>query len=235
MKKMILASTSTIHGSTYLDYIKEEVKVLFSNSKKIIFIPYARPDGLTHEKYTKLASNFFIKLGIEVNGIHEYKDLKKAIKNTDGIFIGGGNSFLLLKNLIDNDLINYLKEAIESGKPYLGTSAGINICGPSIGTSNDMPIIHPNSFKALNLIPFNINPHYLDVINDSKHMGETRETRIKEFHFFNSQIVIGLREGSYLSVLGEKIILKGNKSARVFEQNKKPYEVEINYNLKDLY
>ena len=232
---MILASTSTIHGSTYLDYIKEEVKVLFSNSKKIIFIPYARPDGLTHEKYTKLASNFFIKLGIEVNGIHEYKDLKKAIKNTDGIFIGGGNSFLLLKNLIDNDLINYLKEAIESGKPYLGTSAGINICGPSIGTSNDMPIIHPTSFKALNIIPFNINAHYLDAINDSKHMGETRETRIKEFHFFNSQIVIGLREGSYLSVLGEKIILKGNKSARVFEQNKKPYEVEINYNLKDLY
>jgi dipeptidase E len=235
MKKMILASTSTIHGSTYLDYIKDEVKVLFSNSKKIIFIPYARPDGLTHEKYTKLASNFFIKLGIEVNGIHEYKDLKKAIKNTDGIFIGGGNSFLLLKNLIDNDLINYLKEAIESGKPYLGTSAGINICGPSIGTSNDMPIIHPTSFKSLSIIPFNINPHYLDAINDSKHMGETRETRIKEFHFFNSQIVIGLREGSYLSVLGEKIILKGNKSARVFEQNKKPYEVEINYNLKDLY
>ena len=232
---MILASTSTIHGSTYLDYIKDEVKVLFSNSKKIIFIAYARPDGLTHEKYTKLASNFFIKLGIEVNGIHEYKDLKKAIKNTDGIFIGGGNSFLLLKNLIDNDLINYLKEAIESGKPYLGTSAGINICGPSIGTSNDMPIIHPTSFKSLNIIPFNINPHYLDAINDSKHMGETRETRIKEFHFFNSQIVIGLREGSYLSVLGEKIILKGNKSARVFEQNKKPYEVEINYNLKDLY
>jgi dipeptidase E len=235
MKKMILASTSSIHGSTYLDYIKEEVKVLFSNSKKIIFIPYARPDGLTHEKYTKLASDFFIKLGIEVNGIQEYKDLKKAIKNTDGIFIGGGNSFLLLKNLIDNDLINYLKEAIESGKPYLGTSAGINICGPSIGTSNDMPIIHPTSFKSLNIIPFNINPHYLDAINDSKHMGETRETRIKEFHFFNSQIVIGLREGSYLSVLGEKIILKGNKSARVFEQNKKPYEVEINYNLKDLY
>ena len=118
---------------------------------------------------------------------------------------------------------------------YQNQNLGINICGPSIGTSNDMPIIHPTSFKALNIIPFNINPHYIDAINDSKHMGETRETRIKEFHFFNSQIVIGLREGSYLSVLGEKIILKGNKSARVFEQNKKPYEVEINYNLKDLY
>jgi len=234
MKKMILASTSTVFGSTYLDYIKDEVKLLFRNSKKIIFIPYARPNGLTYEKYTKLASDFFVKLGIEVNGIHEYKDLKQAINDTDGIFIGGGNSFLLLKKLIDNDLINYLKEAIDKGKPYLGTSAGINICGPSIGTSNDMPIIHPTSFNALNIIPFNINPHYLDSISNSKHMGETRETRIKEFHFFNSQIVIGLREGSYLSVSGEKIILKGNKSARVFEQNKKPYEVEINFNLSDL-
>lgn len=231
---MILASTSTIFGGTYLDYIKDEIKLLFSNSNKIIFIPYARPNGLTHEKYTKLASDFFIKLGVQVNGINEYKDLKQAIKDTDGIFIGGGNSFLLLKKLIDNNLINYLKEAIESGKPYLGTSAGINICGPSIGTSNDMPIIHPTSFNALNIIPFNINPHYIDAITNSKHMGETRETRIKEFHFFNSQIVIGLREGSYLSVLGEKIILKGNKSARVFEQNKKPYEVEINFNLRDL-
>jgi len=234
MKKMILASTSTIYGSTYLDYIKDEIKLLFSNSKKIIFIPYARPNGLTHEKYTKLASDFFIKLGIKLNGIHKYKDLKKAINDNDGIFIGGGNSFLLLKTLIDNDLINSLKEAINSGKPYLGTSAGINICGPSIGTSNDMPIIHPNSFKALNIIPFNINPHYLDPITNNKHMGETRETRIKEFHFFNSQIVIGLREGSYLFVNGDRIILKGNNSARIFEQNKKPYEVEINFNLSDL-
>ena len=97
MKKMILASTSTIYGSTYLDYIKDEIKLLFSNSKKIIFIPYARPNGLTHEKYTRLASDFFIKLGIKLNGIHKYKDLKKAINDNDGIFIGGGNSFLLLK------------------------------------------------------------------------------------------------------------------------------------------
>ena len=102
---MILASTSTIYGSTYLDYIKDEVKLLFSNSKKIIFIPYARPNGLTYEEYTEIASSFFITLGIKVNGIHEYKDLKKAITENDGIFIGGGNSFLLLKTLIDNDLI----------------------------------------------------------------------------------------------------------------------------------
>ena len=231
---MILASTSTVFGSTYLDYIKDEVKLLFRNSKKIIFIPYARPNGLTYEKYTKLASDFFVKLGIEVNGIHEYKDLKQAIKDTDGIFIGGGNSFLLLKQLIDNNLIDILKKAVVNGKPYLGTSAGINICGPSISTSNDMPIIHPSSFEAFNIIPFNINPHYQDPIKDDIHMGETREARIKEFHFFNPQVVIGLREGSFLLVNGSDIILKGNQKARIFKQGKNSYEIDIDFNLKSL-
>ncbi|MDC1534805.1 dipeptidase PepE [Flavobacteriaceae bacterium] len=234
MKKMILASTSTIFESTYLDYIKDEIKVLFKKSKKILFFPYARPDGLTHEKYTELASHFFIKLGIQLSGIHEYKDFKKAIKKSDGIFIGGGNSFLLLKQLIDNNLIEYLRDSINKGKPYLGTSAGINICGPSIGTSNDMPIIHPSSFDSLNLIPFNINPHYLDPVIGSKHMGETRENRIKEFHFFNDQPVIGLREGSYLKINNNIIELEGNKKAVLFQKEKKSIEIDKNFNLNNL-
>ena len=234
MKRMILASTSTVFGSTYLDYIKDEIKTLFKDSKKILFIPYARPNGLSHEKYTGIAFSFFKKLGIHISGIHEFKDLKKAINDSDGIFIGGGNSFLLLKQLIDNDLTRTLKKVITSGKPYLGTSAGINICGPSICTSNDMPIIHPSSFEALNIIPFNINPHYQDPIANNQHMGETRETRIKEFHFFNSQKVIGLREGSFLIINGQNHILKGNKKAIVFEKNKKPYEVDTNFNLNKL-
>ena len=234
MKRMILASTSTVFGSTYLDYIKDEIKTLFKDSKKILFIPYARPNGLSHEKYTGIAFSFFKKLGIHISGIHEFKDLKKAINDSDGIFIGGGNSFLLLKQLIDNNLTSTLKKVITSGKPYLGTSAGINICGPSICTSNDMPIIHPSSFEALNIVPFNINPHYQDPIANNQHMGETRETRIKEFHFFNSQKVIGLREGSFLIINGQNHILKGNKKAIVFEKNKKPYEVDINFNLNKL-
>ena len=216
MQRMILASTSTVFGGAYLDYIHDEVKILFKDSKKILFIPYARPNGLSHEKYTEIASNFFEKLGICINGIHEFKDLKEAIQDSEGIFIGGGNSFLLLKQLIDNDLTSCLKKVIKSGKPYLGTSAGINICGPSICTSNDMPIIYPSSFRALNIVSFNINPHYQDPIADDQHMGETRETRIKEFHFFNPQTVIGLREGSFLVVKGQNIILKGNQKARVF-------------------
>jgi dipeptidase E len=234
MERMILASTSTVFGGTYLDYIKDEVKILFKGSKKILFIPYARPNGISHEKYTDIASNFFDKLGIYIHGIHEFKDLKKAIQDSDGIFIGGGNSFLLLKQLIDKDLTSTLKSVIKSGKPYLGTSAGINICGPSICTSNDMPIIHPSSFKALNIVSFNINPHYQDPIADNQHMGETRQTRIKEFHFFNPQKVIGLREGSFLVVKGQNVILKGHQKARVFEKNKKPYEVNTNFNLNEL-
>ena len=118
-----------------------------------------------------------------------------------------------------------MKTAIETGTPYVGTSAGSNICGLTIGTSNDMPITYPKSFQTLGVVPFNINPHYLDPDPSSTHMGETRETRIKEFHHFNSQPVIGLREGSYLEVVGSKITLKGPLSARVFEKNKTPYEI----------
>ena len=127
-----------------------------------------------------------------------------------------------------------LKKAVQNGTPYLGTSAGSNICGLTINTTNDMPIIYPPSFKALGLVPFNINPHYLDPIPNNKHMGETRETRIKEFHEFNTQPVIGLREGSWLIVKDDSIILKGRLSARIFEYNKTPFEVETETELNTL-
>ena len=231
---MILASTSTLFGGTYLDYIKDEIKLLFKHTKEILFIPYARPSGLSHDKYTDLAFKYFKAIGIHVKGAHECINIKDAVKKSKGIFVGGGNSFLLLKQLIDKDLISILKKEINNGKPYLGTSAGINICGPSICTSNDMPIIFPKSFTALNIIPFNINPHYLDPIEGNEHMGETRETRIKEFHHFNSQNVIGLKEGSYLLINGNSIILMGDKNAKVFKKNKKMYEIKTGFNLKNL-
>jgi len=142
-------------------------------------------------------------------GIHEFENPQKLIKSAQGIFTGGGNTFVLVDQLYKKNFIGTLKTAIESGTPYVGTSAGSNICGLTIGTSNDMPIAYPKSFKTLGLVPFNINPHYLDPDPSSTHMGETRETRIKEFHHFNSQPVIGLREGSYLEVVGSKITLKG--------------------------
>ncbi|MDG1057533.1 MAG: dipeptidase PepE, partial [Flavobacteriaceae bacterium] len=200
----------------------------------IIFIPYARPGGLSHEEYTKIVQKAFRKIQKNVIGLHEFEDPKQAINQAEGIFVGGGNSYVLVDQLYKNDLLDTLKVALDSGTPYLGTSAGSNICGISMGTSNDMPIVHPQSFETLGVLPFNINPHYLDPNPDSKHMGETRETRIKEFHCYNKQAVIGLREGSFLSVQGKQITLKGALNARIFEQNKTPYEIEPDSDLSDL-
>ena len=226
MKKLIIASTSTIHGSGYLDYLLEKLTLFFQSTETILFIPYARPSGLSHNAYTEIVQKAFQKIDKNIVGIHQFENPKKALLEAKGIFVGGGNSFVLLDELYKNDVFDTLKSVIQYGTPYLGTSAGSNICGKTIGTSNDMPIVHPPSFDALSIIPFNINPHYLDPNPKSKHMGETRETRIKEFHFFNSQSVVGLREGSFLEVSGERITLKGPLKARIFEHNKEAYEVQ---------
>ena len=226
MKKLIIASTSTIHGSGYLDYLLEKLTLFFQFTETILFIPYARPSGLSHDAYTEIVHKAFQKIDKNIFGIHQFENPKKALLEAKGIFVGGGNSFVLLDELYKNDVFDTLKSVIQSGTPYLGTSAGSNICGQTMGTSNDMPIVHPPSFDALSIIPFNINPHYLDPNPNSKHMGETRETRIKEFHFFNTQAVVGLREGSFLEVSDERIILKGPLKARIFEQKKEAYEVE---------
>jgi len=226
MKKLIVASTSTIHGSGYLDYLLDKLTLFFQFTETILFIPYARPSGLSHDAYTEIVQKAFKKIDKNIVGIHQFENPKKALLEAKGIFVGGGNSFVLLDELYKNDVFDTLKSVIQSGTPYLGTSAGSNICGKTIGTSNDMPIVHPPSFDALSIIPFNINPHYLDPNPKSKHMGETRETRIKEFHFFNSQSVVGLREGSFLEVSGERITLKGPLKVRIFEYNKEAYEVQ---------
>ena len=231
---MIIASTSTIHGSGFLDYILDELNICFKNAKTVLFIPYARPSGISHEDYTKKVREAFLKINKKVKGIHEFENPLEAIKNAEVIFVGGGNTFVLTTQLYKNNLINVLQTAIKNGTPYLGTSAGSNICGLTIKTTNDMPIVYPPSFNALALVPFNINPHYLDPDSGSKHMGETRETRIKEFHNFNTQPVIGLREGSWLEVKDKSIILKGTLTARVFEYNKATYEIETGTELNKL-
>lgn len=224
-KNIIIASTSTLHEGDYLEYLLPELKIHFENCKTILFIPFARPSGISHEEYTAIVALAFAKIGKEVKGIHEFDDYSIAIKNAEGIFTGGGNTFLLVAQLYKKDCMIALAEAVKKGTPYLGTSAGSNICGLSMQTTNDMPIVYPPSFKTLGLIPFNLNPHYLDPDLLSKHMGETRETRIKEFHSFNTVPVLGLREGSWLDVKGDKIILKGNLTARLFRQNQMPEEM----------
>jgi dipeptidase E len=225
MKNIIIASTSTLHGGDYLDYLLPELKLHFGNCKTILFIPFARPSGISHEEYTAKVASAFAKIGKEVKGIHEFDDYSTAIKNAEGIFTGGGNTFLLVTQLYKTDCMMALAEAVKNGTPYLGTSAGSNICGLSMQTTNDMPIVYPPSFKTLGLIPFNLNPHYLDADLQSKHMGETRETRINEFHSFSSIPVLGLREGSWLDVKGDTIILKGNLTARLFRQDQIPEEM----------
>lgn len=231
MKSIIIASTSTVHGSGYLEYLLDELKIHFKSADEILFIPYARPGGISYEAYTKIASKAFATIGKTVKGLHEFDDPKKAIENAKGIFTGGGNTFVLVNQLYKNDVLVSIKNAIANGVPYLGTSAGSNICGLTMNTTNDMPIVYPPSFKTLGLVPFNINPHYLDPIVGSTHMGETRETRIKEFHAFNTQPVIGLREGSWIDVKGNSLILKGQLEARIFEHNKDPYEIPTNSDL----
>ncbi len=226
MKHILIASTSTLYGSGYLEYILEEVSSLFKNTTEILFIPYARPGGISHEEYTEKTTEAFAKINKTVKGIHEFKNPVEAVKSATGIFIGGGNSFVLVNQLYQNKLLEVLKTTINNGTPYLGTSAGSNICGLTINTTNDMPIVYPPSFKTLGLVPFNINPHYMDPDPKSTHKGETRETRIKEFHAFNSPPVIGLREGSWLDVTEDSIILKGSLNARIFEYKKEPFEIE---------
>jgi dipeptidase E len=231
LKSIIIASTSTVHGSGYLEYLLDELKLHFKSTNDILFIPYARPGGISHDDYTKIVSKAFTTIGKSVKGIHEFKNPKQAITDAKAIFTGGGNTFVLVNQLYKNDVLIPIKEAIKSGTPYLGTSAGSNICGLTMNTTNDMPIVYPPSFKTLGLVPFNINPHYLDPKLDSTHMGETRETRIKEFHGFNTQPVIGLREGSWIEVKGDDLVLKGNLDARVFEYDKTPYEIPTNSDL----
>lgn len=234
MKNIIIASTSTLHGGDYLDYLLPELEKHFQNCKTLLFIPYARPGGITHEEYTAKVASAFAKINIDAKGIHEFENPTTAIKNAEGIFTGGGNTFLLVTQLYKNQLMDVLAETVKNGTPYLGTSAGSNICGLTMQTTNDMPIIYPPSFQTLGLIPFNLNPHYLDPDNQSTHMGETRETRIKEYHAFNSVPVLGLREGSWLDVKGEKIILKGSLTARLFRQNQMPEEIESGTDLSFL-
>lgn len=226
MKNLIIASTSTLHGGGYLEYLLPELSAHFKNIATLLFIPYARPSGISHDEYTEKVRQAFSKINIQVKGLHEFENPKEAIQQAEGIFTGGGNTFLLVAQLYRYDLMTLLAETLKKGTPYLGTSAGSNITGLTMQTTNDMPIIYPPSFQTLGMIPFNLNPHYLDPDTNSTHMGETRETRIKEFHQFNTLPVLGLREGSWLEVRNETITLRGNLKARLFRQNQEPKELE---------
>jgi len=234
VERLLLLSTSTLHGGAYLEYARNPISELFKEVNEVLFIPFARPSLLSHEAYTEKASTFFSTLGITVRGLHETSKPIEWIQKAEAFFVGGGNTFVLLKHLQDEALLEPLRAKVAAGTPYLGSSAGTNLAGLSIGTTNDMPIVWPRNPEALGILPFNVNPHYQDPDPNSTHMGETREMRIKEFHGYQSQPVLGLREGSLLSFTHGHLHLYGEATARLFRKDHYPIELSPNTDLTAL-
>lgn len=219
---ILLISNSTLHGSGYLDHAEGEIRSFLGDMKRVLFVPYALFD---RDTYATTAQKRFQKMGYDLTSIHAAANPVQAVKDTDAIFIGGGNTFRLLKTLYDFDLLGAIRERVADGMPYIGSSAGSNVAAPTIKTTNDMPIVQPPSFDALGLVSFQINPHYLDPDPNSKHMGETREERIRQFLEENDTPVVGLREGAMLRIENGETILRGSTGARIFRKGVEPIEI----------
>jgi dipeptidase E len=207
----------------YLDYAEEEIGRFLGDARRVLFVPFALAD---HEGYAQRVRERLGRMSYQVEGLHHASDARVALKNAEAIFIGGGNTFRLLKGLYDLDLLETVRARVEAGVPYLGSSAGSNVAAPTIRTTNDMPIVQPPSFDALGLVPFQINPHYLDADPNSTHMGETREERILQFLEENTTPVLGLREGAWVRVEGTECRLGGKSGARWFCRGQSPVELE---------
>lgn len=221
-RRLLLISNSTLHGSGYLDHAEMEIRDFLGELKQVLFVPLALFD---RDKYAATAQARFQKMGYELTSIHKAANPVQAVEETDAMFIGGGNTFRLLKALYEFDLLDVIRERVDQGMPYIGSSAGSNMACPTIRTTNDMPIVQPPSFNALGLVSFQINPHYLDPDPNSKHMGETREERIIQFLEENETPVVGLREGAMLRVEIGETILRGSTGARIFRRGFEPVEV----------
>ncbi|XP_059613702.1 probable alpha-aspartyl dipeptidase [Phlebotomus argentipes] len=233
-RNLFLISSSKVHGFEYLQHSKQALTDFFKkhNVSKILFVPFAL---FNYDKYTKKVGDVLTSWGYEVEGIHRQEDPVDAVRKAEAIYVGGGNTFLLLKTLCEKNLIEAIRERIFSGNAvYVGSSAGTNVATINIKTTNDMPIIYPPTFDALALVPFNINPHYLDPVTGSTHHGETRQQRIEEFHHLNTTPVLGLREGTSLLVEDDKVTLLGDFNARLFMKSKAPVEVPPNSDLSFL-
>ena len=222
---LLLISNSTVAGEPYLDYPKHEIKkTLGKHPVTALFIPFAAVT-FSFDHYTSKVEERFSEIGHHVVGIHTFKDPVKAVKEAEAIVVGGGNTWQLVRMLHGQGLMQGIKEKVESGTPYIGWSAGANVACPSLKTTNDMPITDPKGFDAIGLVPFQINPHYLDA-NPEGHAGETREQRILEFVEVNPDVyVIGLREGTMLKLANGKLKLIGKLTARIFKKGVNPKEL----------
>src|SRR6266576_5917117 len=221
MKRLLLISNSTLHGRGYLDHAEKEILDLVADRRSVLFIPYALRD---RRAYVEKARQRFHEMGLSLTSIHDVSNKPRAIDEADVIFVGGGNTFRLLKGLHDDNLLGPIRRRVAAGMPYIGSSAGSIVACPTLKTTKDMPVVQPPSFEALGLVPFQISPHYLDPDPSSIHRGETQEERIMQFLEENEESVVGLREGSILRVQDGMVVLKGTKTARIFRRGDEPLE-----------
>ena len=232
--RLLLISNSTNPGEPYLDYPKNNIReFLGPHPVKALFIPYAAVT-FSFDVYESKVSERFRDIGHDVVSIHRFSDPVSAVHNAEAIVVGGGNTWQLLKMIRDNGLIEAIREKVLSETPYVGWSAGSNVACPTIRTTNDMPIVEPDSFASFNLIPFQINPHYLDA-NPAGHAGETREQRIEEFIEANPDLfVAGLREGTMLILEDGRLTLSGPRRMRLFKKGQSPVELSASDDLSFL-
>ncbi|KAH8245423.1 hypothetical protein KR032_009999 [Drosophila birchii] len=216
-RNLLLLSSSRLHGHGYLEHARGQLEDLFRGAsvRTVLFVPYALRD---HDKYTATVRDALQPWGYTVEGLHTKPDPVQALRTAQAIFVGGGNTFVLLRTLYKLELLEPIRELVlRRGLPYVGSSAGTNVATRSIHTTNDMPVAYPPSFDALALVPFNINPHYLDPEVGSQHKGETRDERLEEFVAYHRLPVLGLREGTSVRVEGEKATLLGDRNAKLFK------------------
>lgn len=223
-QRLLLLSNSTNYGEDYLLYPLSAIRsFLGTEVKRVLFIPFAGVRW-SYDDYTKRVRTRFEEMGYALDSVHETDDARKAIEAAEALAVGGGNTFHLLRSLYEANLLDVIGARVSDGMPYIGWSAGSNVACPTIKTTNDMPVVEPRSFNALNLVPFQINPHYTDERLPG-HNGETREERLLEFVEVNAGLhVLGLREGSMLRIEGTQITLLGEKGARLFRKGDEPAE-----------
>lgn len=228
-KRLLLISNSTVHGRGYLDHAEEEIREFAGCGARVVFVPYAVHD---RRAFAAKAQERFREMGLSMVSIHDVSNMPRAMDDADVIFVGGGNTFRLLKALYENELLSHMRRRVAVGVPYIGSSAGSIVACPSLKTTKDMPLVQSPSFEALGLVPFQISPHYLDPDPSSTHMGETQEERITQFLEENEAPVVGLREGSMLRVRDGAVTLTGPHSARIFRRQEKPVEAAPGSNLR---
>ena len=221
---LLLISNSTNAGEEYLKYPIAEIAKTLKGVSEVVFIPYAAVT-FSYDEYEAKVQARFNEIGIKVRSIHHALNKRNFLRNAEAVVIGGGNTFALLKHMQEEDLLDVIHRRVKGGMPYVGWSAGSNVTCPTICTTNDMPIVQPESFRAIGLVSFQINPHYLDA-NPAGHAGETREQRILEYLEANrSRYVVGLREGCMLRIDDNGIELIGSRPMRIFKKGQPTYEV----------